>query len=243
MTITIGAASLLRMLTDLLDTVGAGGIRLDSHRAEVGDEPGLRDVLAGFSSTGYVIGHTWTECIGDGPSTVWPADAAGIVAAICKTIANKSDLATVDIIAETAPPPENSVDGEHPGWTVTVRETPALFGSDTEFEFHAGAAEEEQKLWDIFTQTPELADPRFVESAQTAWSINALSPLLRIAKRRCTSKRTEPVRLFRASDRSIHLAQIGDDWLGAVVPLLVMPDHAGERPTIDPLLPVKVLDT
>ncbi len=241
MTITIGAASLARLLTDLLDTAGAG-IRLDSHRAEIGDEPGQRDVLAGFSSTGFVMGHTWAECIGDGPSTVWPVDAAVIVVGICKALNNKSDIATVDILAETAPPPENPVEGEHPGWTVTVRETPALFDSDTVFEFHAKHASviREEQVWNIFTEAPELADPQHVDSAQTAWSVNALAPLLRIVKRRCTSKHSEQLRLFRASDRSIHLAQIGDDWLGAAVPVKVVPPE--ERPSIEPLLPVKVLD-
>lgn len=238
--ITVGANSLARLLTDLLDTAGGTGIRLDSHRAEIGDEPGLRDVLAGFSSTGFVIGHTWTECVGDGPSTVWPTDAAGIVVAICKALHSKSDLATVDILTETAPEPENPVEGEHPGWTVTVRETPALFDSDTEFEFHAHRASDEERVWGIFTQAPELADPLFVESPQTAWSMNALAPLLRIVKRRCTAKHSEQLRLFRASDRSVHLAQIGEDWLGAAVPVKRVPQE--DAPTIDPLLPVKVLD-
>lgn len=239
--ITIGASSLARLLTDLLDTAG-GHIRLDSHRAAIGDEPGQRDVLAGFSSTGFVVGHTWTECFGDGPSTVWPSDAAGIVVGICKALSNKSDIATVDILAETAPPPETPVEGEHPGWTVTVRETPALFDSDTQFEFHAlhSSAFREEQVWNIFTESPELADPLYVESAQTAWSMSALAPLLRIVKRRCTSKHSEQLRLFRATDRSIHLAQIGEDWLGAAVPVKLVPPE--ERPSIEPLLPVKVLD-
>lgn len=241
MTITIAATNLARLLTDLLDTAGSTGIRLDSQRAEIGDEPGLHDVLAGFSSTGFVIGHTWTECLGDGPATVWPTDAAGIVVGICKSLATKSDAATVDILAETAPPPEDPDADQHPGWTVTVRETPALFDSDTVFEFHAqhASAIPEEPLWRIFTTAPDAADPLYVESAQTAWSVNALTPLLRIVKRRCTARHSEQLRLFRAPDRSIHLAQIGDDWLGAVVPVKRVPPE--EQPSIEPLLPAQVL--
>lgn len=244
MTVTIRASNLARLLTDLLDTEAGTGIRLDSARAAIGENPGAVDLLTGFSSTGFVIGHTWTDCSGDNPASVWPNASAGIVVAICKTLTAKDEMATVDITMTTAPPPENPVDGEHPGWTVLVRQTPALFNSDTEFEFHAAHASAlpEETLWRIFTEAPENADPLHVDSAQTAWSTSVLAPLLRIAKRRSTSKHNEAVRLFRASDRSTHLAQIGTDWLGAVQPRKLVPPDTSEHPTIAPLLPVKVLD-
>lgn len=243
MTVTIGANTLARLLTDLIDTAGATGIRLDSHRAEIGDEPGLRDVLAGFSSTGFVIGHTWAECIGDTVSAVWPADAATVVVGMCKAMFRDNDTVTVDIDAQTAPKTDDTADGDHPGWTITVKQTPALFDSDTVFEFHADHAGTfaEERLWNIFTSAPALADARHVDSAQVAWSPSVIGPLMRIVKRRCTSKHTVPLRLFRTSDRAVHLVQIGNDWIGAAQPMQLLPPDDGEQPSIDPLLPVKVL--
>ncbi len=243
--ITIEAGKLANLLTDLLDTADeTRGIHLATHRAAIGDEPGETDVLAGLSSTGFVLGHTWAECIGQGESTVWTVDAAAIVVSICKTLAakgSKEQQVTVDILTSVAPPPDGELkDGELPEWAVTVRETPALFDSDTVFEFHAQHANTfpVETFRRVFTDDMELSDPSWRDLMLSVWNPHVLAPLLKIAKRHSTPRHVEAIRLYRKEDRAVQRVEIGDSWIGAVMP--IKPVDRSDLPGIDALLPNQV---
>ncbi|BBB42836.1 hypothetical protein MASB_34020 [Mycobacteroides abscessus subsp. bolletii BD] len=67
---------------------------------------------------------------------VWPCQSVKDVLTLCKSWL-KGDEHTVDIDLELADPPENKKDDGHPGWTIKLTETPALFDSDNTIKFHA----------------------------------------------------------------------------------------------------------
>lgn len=238
MTITVATKQLVEVLTDALRTSNDNGVHIATYRAPYKDEPGNVDLLAVTSSTGYVLGHTWIRCDGQlrYPS-VWPVSSTASVLAICKSLAKKGDENnehTVDIDMVMADLPDDAKPGDHPGWTVTLSETPALFDSDTEFQFHAA----DESVFPINTVRRLLAggpkpegDKSPAPTLQTTWGSGVLEPLVKISVRRGA-----PMEFYRAADRLLQRVQIGDTWLGAAMPRTPSPGEATDEPTIEAVL-------
>jgi len=144
MTITVSTAKLIDALTDALQTASndVGGVHLATHRGPWREEPGNVDLLAFTSTDRYTVGHTWIPVDGQAVPTVWPCESAVTVIQICKSLLSRRGKEhTVDIDSMMAATPPDMKEDENPGWVVTLSETPALFASDTEFQFHAHAEE------------------------------------------------------------------------------------------------------
>lgn len=163
---------------------------------------------------------------------IWPVNSAKTVVQVCKSI-KRGEMHTVDLDVELAPPPDNPDDESHPRWTVTLRETPALFDSDTEFVFHAGhpdanwvAAVLRKYRDDLNHRAPETDMPAAVQ-----WYPDALESLAKIAKRRGKS-----IEWYRSRTTNTMRVQIGETWLGLIVPMRVGGDDERTDPTVDPIL-------
>lgn len=242
MTVTVATKRLIDLLTDALatsaDDVG-GGIRVGCHRGAAGSEPGVSEWLTSVSTTGTVMGHTWIACTGQVEASVWPEESARNVLAICKSLARKGDednAHTVDISLGGAPIVDGVTgDGEHPGWLVTVQETPALFDSDTEFQFHAS----HESRFPISGAVSLLSggykpDPRFTSMPLTQWSAAVIKPLCAVAARR-----KQPIRMFRQPGTAAHLVQIGDSWIGAAMAQAFDPERSVDGPDVEAMLPAE----
>lgn len=242
MTITISTVKLIETLTDALqcadddpDAMGPG-IHMATHRAPYGDEPGNLDLLAVTSTDRFVIGHTSIVVNGQIVPSVWPPDATKTVLTICKQlVAARGKEHTVDVeVVEVVPDGDVSGDDKpaHPGYVVTLCETPALFDTDTEFQFHA----DHESRFPLATAQKVLSgaanrEDRLVDGPETQWSPRVLAPLTAIAKRRKTV-----MRFFRYPDQRPHLVQIGPYWIGAAMPVLGLPGEELDEPSIEPLI-------
>lgn len=235
MTITVATTKLIDILTDALQTASnsLGGVHLTTTRAPWRDEPGDVDLLAATSTNKWVLGHTWIPCDGRIDPMVWPCESVVSVLALIKQWKKiKGDQHTVDISLTLADPPEDAKDDEHPGWTVTLAETPALFDSDNEFQFHA---HHESKfpisiVHRLRTNTFVTKDD-YVEVPLTLWSAGVLAPLVAVAKRRSMQ-----IQMFRSPTRLLQIVQIGDTWIGIAMPGTPMPGESTDDPSIEPVL-------
>jgi len=244
-TLTIATTNLIDTLTDALQTTDTDpeafgpGIHIATHRDGYGDEPGRCDLLAATSTDRFVIGHSWVPVTGQVVPSVWPADATKTVVTICKQLlAVRGKLHTVDVeVVEVVPDGELSGDekAEHPGYVVTLCETPALFDTDTEFQFHAdhegrfplATAEK------VLTGTIGDDDKLHHDGPETQWSARVLAPITAVAKRR-----KEPMQFFRHPQRRAHIVQIGLTWIGAAMPMVSLPGESLTEPSIEPLIVV-----
>lgn len=244
MTITVGTVKLIETLTDALqcadqdpDAMGPG-IHIATHRAPYGDEPGNLDLLAVTSTDRFVVGHTSIVVNGQVVPSVWPPDATKTVVTICKQlVSTRGKEHTVDVeVVEVVPDGQSSGDEQpaHPGYVVTLCETPALFDTDTEFQFHA----DHETRFPLATAQKVLSgqanrEDRLVDGPETQWSARVLAPLTAIAKRR-----KSVMRFFHYPDQRPHLVQIGPYWLGAAMPVLAPPGEELDKPSIEPLITV-----
>jgi S-DNA-T family DNA segregation ATPase FtsK/SpoIIIE len=237
-TITVSTAKLIDTLTDALQTAdnAVGGVHLATHRAPWRDEPGNVDLLAFTSTDRYTVGHTWIPVDGQLVASVWPVENAATVLTICKSLLSRRGKEhTVDIDLTHAEPLPDAEDDENPGWVVTLSETPALFASDTEFQFHAHPEDKfpirSMRRVLRFAEYPFSEDEEpLEETALTLWSPGILAPLVAVAKRRKMS-----MQFFRSSFRRLQVVQIGDTWLGAAIPGTPLPGEHGEQPSIEPI--------
>lgn len=239
MTITITTTAFVELLTDALQTAETDpelipGIHMATHRDGYGDEPGIVDLLAATSTDRFVIGNAWIPVAGQVVASVWPVDATKTVIAISKQlIASRGKEHTVDVeVVEVVPDGEPSGDDkpEHPGYVVTLCETPALFDTDTEFQFHA----EHEAKFPLATARKVLSGSatteNFEDGPETRWSAHVLAPIVAVAKRR-----KEAMMFFRSPDCRVQVVQIGEYWLGAAMPAGPGVDELTE-PSIAPLL-------
>lgn len=234
MTITVATAKLIDALTDALQTAG-DGVHLATHRGPWRDEPGNVDLLALTSTDRYTVGHTWIPIDGQAMPSVWPVPDAVTVLALCKSLlARRGKEHTVDIDLVQADPPADAKDDEHPGWVVSLSETPALFASDTEFQFHAHNETKfpVRAMARVLRSTsglpPEAED--FEEMGPlTLWSAGVLAPLVAVAKRRKAQMQ------FYRTLGSVQVVQIGDTWLGAATAGTPLPGDHGSQPSIEPV--------
>lgn len=235
MSITVPTNKLVDILTDALATANNtfGGVHIASTRGPWRDEPGDVDLLAATSTTKFVFGHTWFPVDGRIDPMVWPCETVVNVLALCKSWAkNKGDQHTVDIDLMLADPPENKKDDEHPGWTVTLTETPALFGSDNEFQFHAHHESRFPTSIVRRIRTGEfLTKEDYEEVPLTLWSASVLSSLVAVAKRRKMN-----IQMFRSSKRLVQTVQIGDTWIGLATPGSPGEGFTTDAPSIEPVL-------
>ncbi|MCV7424380.1 DNA translocase FtsK [Mycobacterium yunnanensis] len=233
MTITIATSRLIETLTDALQTADdiVGGVHIATQRGPFGDEPGDRDLMTATSTNRFVIGHTWIPVDGNVVPSVWPVESTKTVLAICKSLAQKGKDHTVDIDMVTAPPPEDAEPGDHPGWTVTLSETPALFESDTEFQFRAHHEGKFPVAMARKVMSGLSTAEDVVDSPLTQWGPSVLAPLVAVAKRR-----KSPMMFFRSDLSWVQVVQIGDTWLGAAFPIRPMPGESSAQPSIEPVL-------
>ncbi|OBC14088.1 cell division protein FtsK [Mycobacterium sp. 852013-50091_SCH5140682] len=235
MSITVATTKLIDILTDALQTASNdfGGVHLTTTRAPWRDEPSDVDLLAASSTNKYVLGHTWIPCDGRIDPMVWPCESVANVLSLIKSWKKiKGDQHTVDISLALADPPEDGKDDEHPGWTVTLAETPALFDSDNEFQFHA---HHESKfpisiVHRIRTNT-FVTKEDYAEVPLTLWSATVLAPLVAVARRR-----NMQIQMFRSPNRLLQIVQIGDTWIGIAMPGTPVPGDPTDGPSIEPVL-------
>lgn len=244
MTITVSTVQLIETLTDSVQTTEEDpaamcpGIHIATHRAPYGDEPGNLDILAATSTDRFVLGHCTIVVNGQVIPTVWPVDATKTVITICKQLVaargkeHTVDLETVEVVAD------GDVSGDekdtHPGYVVTLRETPALFDTDTEFQFHA----DHESRFPLATVHQVLSgdaarDEKHTQGAETQWAPRVLTAITAVAKRR-----KSPMRFFRYQHQAPHLVQIGPNWLGAAMPIRSLPGEELKEPSIEPLIDV-----
>jgi hypothetical protein len=243
-TITVSSVRLIETLNDALETADTDpdsmgpGVHIATHRADYGGEPGKLDVLAATSTDRSVIGHTSIVVTGQIVPSVWPADATKTVVTICRQlVAARGKEHTVDVeVVEVVPEGQVSGDDkpEHPGYVVTLCETPALFDTDTEFQFHA----EHEGKFPLATVNKVLSgeaaiDDNVGDGPETQWSARVLAPLTAIAKRRKAT-----MRFFSYPKQRPHLVQIGPYWLGAAMPAAALPGEGLREPSIEPLITV-----
>lgn len=236
MSITVATTKLVDILSDALQTASNdfGGVHLTTTRAPWRDEPSDVDLLAASSTNRRVLGHTWIPCDGRIDPMVWPCQSVLDVLALIKSWAKAKggDQHTVDISLTLADPPEDGQDDEHPGWTVTLRETPALFDSDNEFQFHA----HHETRFPIsvvhrLRTNSFVTKDDYTEVPLTLWSPAVLAPLVAVAKRRSMN-----IQMFRSPTRMLQIVQIGDTWIGIAMPSTPMPGDTTDGPTIEPVL-------
>ncbi|SKU47341.1 cell division protein FtsK [Mycobacteroides abscessus subsp. abscessus] len=235
MSITVPTNKLIDILTDALATANNvfGGVHIATTRGPWREEPGDVDLLAATSTTKFVFGHTWIPIDGRIDPMVWPCESVVNVLALCKSWAkSKGDQHTVDIHLVLADPPENKKDDEHPGWTVTLSESPALFGSDNEFQFHA---HHESRFPTSIVQRLRTGDfltkEDYEEVPLTLWSAGVLASLVAVAKRRKMQ-----IQMFRSPKRLVQTVQIGDTWIGLATPGSYVEGFMTDGPSIEPVL-------
>lgn len=242
MTVTIGTANFVFLLTDALQCAETDpeefqtGIHIATHRSDLGDEPGKVDLIAITSTDRFVIGHAFDLCVGQITPSVWNVIDVQTVLAICKNLLKvRGKEHTVDIeIVEHVPDGQAPGDDqpEHPGYTVTITETPALFDTDTEFQFHAEHSVNfpHETVRKVLTGTITPSDDA-ISGPETIWSPRVLTPLTAIARRR-----KESISFFRIDGVNPQIAQIGGTWLGAAMPVKPLPGTERKEPSIEPLL-------
>ncbi|AJF40405.1 FtsK-like protein [Mycobacterium phage Brusacoram] len=234
MSITVATTKLIEILTDSLATAcnSVGGVHVTTSRTPWGEEPGDVDVIVATSTTKYVVGHTWIPADGRLTPSVWPIESVSNVLAICKSLAKaRGKEHTVDIHMTTAERTEDNRDDDHPGWTITLRETPALFDSDTEFQFHAHPEAKFPIRGVLHMMRGQIPPSDDEPVALTPWSPGVLGPLVTVAKRR-----NMQIRMFRTESRGMHIVQIGDTWIGAAMPSKPLPGEPTNRPGVEPVL-------
>ncbi|MDB2219061.1 EccC-like translocase [Mycobacterium phage prophiT46-2] len=233
MSITVATKKLIEVLTDALAVSNGtgGGVHLTTTRGPWREEPGDVDLLVATSTTKNVLGHTWIPVDGRIDPMVWPCQSVKDVLTLCKSWL-KGDEHTVDIDLELADPPENKKDDGHPGWTIKLTETPALFDSDNTIKFHAhhGSRFPLELVSRIRTGRFPARDD-YEEVPLTLWSAAVLSPLVKVAKRR-----NMQIQMFRSPERRLQLVQIGDTWIGAATPGVPLPGDPTDEPSIEPVL-------
>lgn len=241
MTITVGTANLIGLLTDALSTSDKSGdlglgVHMATHRDGHGDEPGEVDLLAATSTDRFVVGHGFVPVDGQIPTSVWPVDSTRTVIHVCQSLlsAHGRDH-TVDVeVVEVLPSGPVNKDGADADSTfmVTLRETPALFDSETEFQFQAQSERSfpTRTVWRSLTG--RLTDPKFRPSVETGWSPKILASVTAVAKRQ-----KEPMWFYPTPGGFCQRVQIGGSWIGAAMPIRPAPGESDRtEPSIDPLL-------
>lgn len=222
MSITIDTKSLVEILTDLvLTATDHRGVHLRTTRGHLGDEPEETTLLVGTSTNGAVLGHTWTRCTGNLPPMIWPTMNCKVIIGALKSLAKSNKNHAVDVVLD--------------GKTVTVMEAATLFDDGDRFEFQVAeiGAFPLARIHRILSADP-LPIPRneagvdMPNTARTTWAPGHLTTLVKIATRRDAA-----LHLFGRHSNQIHLAQIGDTWVGAITPLAAWDHDDGDRPNTD----------
>lgn len=235
MTITIATPKLIGLLNAALhtsDKTGKSGvgIHMSTHRGEYGSEPGQTDLLAALSCGVRVVGEGRITCDGQFLAHVWPLDSTKTVIHVCQALVQAYGKEhTVDIDVARIPTREGvGKDGQDtdPGFMVTLRETPMLFDSETEFQFQAKS----EKSFPMRTASRWLngqaTDPKFIESSEINWIASTLTSIAAVAKQIGAAPAFYPT-----PGGYVQRIQIGEYWIGAAMPLKPAP---GEKPRLEP---------
>ncbi len=228
--IRILTAHLTGMLADLSHTAAkagdsgvVAGVVLHSTDGHLGDAPGRTTLLVGTSTTGRIVGHTYTHCTGQLPPMLWPITEVAAVRAVCAPLvkANK----------------DHAIQISRTGDEITVAEDPDLFGQRTRLTFKTADLDEyPASVWQL------LADIRTVPAARrpdgsavpiaqrTDIGQDDLAPFLRVARHRgCV------LQLYRYHQHLPIHVQIGPHYRGLLKPDLWEGDEsdAGRFPPGD----------
>jgi len=216
---TIETKKLLSILDDLvltsspaIDEPTFNGVYIYSSRGPWGEEPGDVDLFVGLSSTGEVSGNTWTPGVGEIEEGFWSLLNVKNIKFVFSPLQkkqdkeNKEDPHMVDIIVS--------------GGFVTVVENDKEEPTELQFpiensDFPVDGIKKIIK-GETSTIVPKNEEGNDVTNgALTLWT-PALGQMISISKRR-----KELLRLYRPDhSSSVHVAQIGDTWRGAIKPYI-----------------------
>lgn len=204
--IRIETKTFLQLLGDLVHTATAtgtsAGVLLHSARGHADPtEPGVSDLLAGTSSTGRLVGHTWCAAGGQLPPMLWRLGDVQAVITVFNALAKGQKEHTLDI--------RRDLD------EITVAEDPNLFG-ETSLTFAAAPLDDYPRdLWRAMDGyiLNAVVDVGTDPAPRTDLDPHALAALAKVAKRRCV-----PIRTYRVHQSRRMLLQIGDTWRGALMP-------------------------
>lgn len=233
MTLRIDTNHLVGLLTDLLHTASDDpdlpalrGILVHTCRGHWGADPGQVDLLAGISSNRYVAGHTYTQVngqLGDQPMW-WDRTDVTALLAVLKPL-SKKDGHVVNLRLS--------------GARIVVEEDPDLFGEGftCEFPYGDGADFPGQGIYRIVdapisTTYLDTRDGERIDVAaqlRTDLSSVHLAPFLAIGKRRGGL----PLQLYRGHQYARIAVQIGEHYLGAIIPDRYGLDTDGGAPTVE----------
>lgn len=222
----VQTAWFVAMLKDLLATCSQdpmdghyATVLLHSARGEIGLQPGRTSLLAGTSMLGSAIGHTYMHASGSVPPMSWSVDDVKTVVATLTPWAKADKNHAVRIA--------------HLGKAVEIAEAPdTLFGDpDRRLQFPTCDVTDWpdgvfRVLADAALRRPPDGQP---EVPRTDIPPAALAPFTRIAARR-----KEVLRTYRYHQWLPLIVEIGEQYIGAVVPRRWEEDdyHDGDRPGV-----------
>jgi S-DNA-T family DNA segregation ATPase FtsK/SpoIIIE len=237
MTTRIDTGHLVGFLTDLLatasddaDVPGLRGVLVHTCRGGWGSDPGQVDLLAGVSTNRFIAGHTWTYVdgqLGDGPMW-WDRTDVKALLAVLKPLSTK---------------PEHAVTLSLSGGRILVEEDPDLFGEgfSCEFPFGDGADFPGQGVYRLlaspvsstYTRVDAGEITQVEPRLRTDLSSYHLAPFLAVGKRRGGL----PLQMYRGHQYARIAVQIGDNYLGAIIPDRYDPEADADGPTVEVLAP------
>lgn len=230
MSIRIDTGQLVAVLTDLVHTAAepeagaTAGVLLHATQGFRAGEPGRTTLLAGTSTTGHAVGHTYTWCTGVLWPTLWPVQDVKAVIAVLGPLAKQHKNHAVEIRSE---------DG-----SVVISEDADLFGGGLALTFGAGDLDKYPRhVWQVLTAPPasvqEAYDSEIPNLPRTDISPSMLVPFIKVGKRR-----GEVLKIYRYHQRKRVLIQIGDTYVGALTPKSWPDDDSdGTEPDADVYAP------
>lgn len=223
--IRIDTSQLVNLLTDLVHTAAepeagaTAGVLLHGTDGHLAGEPGRTTLLAGTSTNGYAVGHTYTWCKGFLAPTLWPIADVKAAVAVLKPRAKRKGHVT-DIRRE---------DGG-----IVIAEDPDLVDEGLRLSFAVGNLDDyPRNIWQVLVAPPEgvlqAYDSDIPNLPRTDILPSQLAPFVKVA-----SRRSEYLKVFRYHQRRRVLVQIGDSYMGALTPKS-WPDHDsdGIEPSCD----------
>lgn len=235
MTMRVETEALVGLLADLLQTAGddpelpaLNGVLVHTCRGHWGSDPGEVDLLAGISTNRFTLGHTWTYVngqLGDGPQW-WDRTDILAVLAVLKPLSKKDG---------------HAVELRMSGAFVVVEEDRDLFGDGVSIQFpHRDPSDfPGQSSYRLLGTRPSGAWKDKEIGAEvdalrrTDLSAVHLQPFLTIGRRRGGN----PLQTYRAHQNQIVHVQIGEHYLGALMPARYGYEEDGDSPTVDMYAP------
>jgi hypothetical protein len=211
MSVRLLTAELLCLLDDLVLTAqtkpghaGCPGILLHTSRVDEGTEPGsATNCLVGTSTTGEIVGHTWTAAEGHLPATLLPLQyVTPLRLALSKLITKDTKETHVTDLRRT---------GDH----IVIAEDPDLFGGGYSAQFAYGDLDGWPRGVFQAMASGHLVAPSDMRPVQnrTDFPARRLAPFVTVAGRR-----SGELSLYRCHQSlNVHV-QVGWQYRGLLVP-------------------------